>query len=212
MKIMMISGTIHYEGNAIPAYMVNDSHPALVQAVAAVAGDYEAILDPSTATIRWGSEAVTPDNYESVPEPGVKAFAEAIYTFNDGQYRDEWLLIQSGKESAPEENLSPEEQAAANLQRKLNVIDAEYERAMADLVKGYPEVERETWRLQEAEARAWTADNSAVTPHIDSIITESGEDKAELVATIIGKANYLTEAAGRLNGIKRRKRAEIIRS
>ena len=48
-----------------------------------------------------------------------------------------------------------------------------------------------SWRKQEEEARAWDADNNAVTPRIDILLVERGlgETKQELVDKIIANAD-----------------------
>jgi len=67
-----------------------------------------------------------------------------------------------------------------------------YQAAIRDLAGNTDSAEMASWTKQETEARAWTADNNAITPLIDNLLIGrniAGETKALLVTTIIAKAN-----------------------
>lgn len=83
---------------------------------------------------------------------------------------------------------------------KLAEINSMYDVATAALVSTYPSTELLTFDKQEAEARAWDADNSASTPLIDALVLGRGIDKAELVSRIIAKADAFAVATGYLTG------------
>lgn len=87
---------------------------------------------------------------------------------------------------------------------KLIKINAAYDKAVFSLVTTYPDTELLTFDKQEAEARAWTADNSAETPLIDMLAAGRQIDKAELVRRIIAKADAFALAAGYLTGQRQR--------
>lgn len=71
------------------------------------------------------------------------------------------------------------------------------------LISGlYPPAERETWATQEREARAWVLDNTAPTPMLDGILI-AGEAKADLVASVIAKADALKAASSAIIGAQR---------
>lgn len=88
--------------------------------------------------------------------------------------------------------------------RKLTEINTAYERAISTLTPTYPDDERLTFDKQEAEARAWLADNSAPTPFVDALAAGRHMDKAELVARIIAKADAFALASGSLTGQRQR--------
>lgn len=88
--------------------------------------------------------------------------------------------------------------------RKLAEINGSYQQAIATLTPTYPDDERLTFDKQEAEARAWMADNSAPTPFIDSLAAGRQMDKAELVSRIIAKADAFALASGSLTGQRQR--------
>ena len=71
--------------------------------------------------------------------------------------------------------------------------------------EGYTQAEIDTFPTQEAEAQAWAADNTAPTPLLDAIISESGEAKADLVTKILGNAAAMKVAVGKAIGTKQKK-------
>lgn len=87
---------------------------------------------------------------------------------------------------------------------KLVEINAEYDAATSALVVAYPQTELLTFDKQEAEARAWTADNSAETPLVDMLAAGRQMDKAELVRRILVKADAFALATGYLTGQRQR--------
>lgn len=67
-----------------------------------------------------------------------------------------------------------------------------YQAAIRAMAGNTDPAEMASWTKQEAEARAWVADNNAVTPIIDNLLigrSINGETKASLVNTIIAKAD-----------------------
>lgn len=88
--------------------------------------------------------------------------------------------------------------------RKLNEINAAYQQAIAEMTPGYPDDERLTFDKQEQEARAWLADDTALTPFIDALAAGRQMDKAELVKRIIAKADAFALASGSLTGQRQR--------
>lgn len=87
---------------------------------------------------------------------------------------------------------------------KLDEINALYQQAIATLTPTYPDDERLTFDKQEAEARAWLADNSASTPFVDALSAGRQMDKAELVNRIVAKADAFAFASGLLTGQRQR--------
>lgn len=85
-----------------------------------------------------------------------------------------------------------------------------YTEATEKLVAEYPTVERETWRKQEDEARAWQISNLTSTPFIDAALLEyTNTTKATFVTRIIEKADLLGVASATTLGKKNRLDAEI---
>lgn len=87
---------------------------------------------------------------------------------------------------------------------KLSEINAAYNAATSALVSAYPKSELLTFDKQEAEARAWQADNSAETPLVDMLAAGRQIDKAELVRRIIAKADAFALDTGYLTGQRQR--------
>ncbi len=88
-------------------------------------------------------------------------------------------------------------------------INADYESAITALTSGIPTSEIATWPDQKAEAKAWTLDNSAATPLIDSICLTRECDKSYLVSKIIEKADAYAVAVGTLTGVRQKLEKEI---
>lgn len=145
-------------------------------------------------TIRWSGQTITPDTELSDFPEGIAAFCNAIYSYNNGEYRAKWEAKQLEVEVSPEP--TPEELKALERAK----IEQAYNSRIDVLVAGYPEKVRETWPSQESEARAWLLDNTAPTPTLDGIVERSGRDKAALVNSIITKADYFKRESGRALG------------
>ncbi len=94
---------------------------------------------------------------------------------------------------------------------KLNEINAEYEQNVLKIANVGKD-EMATWPKQEAEARAWLADNSSATPVIDNLMigrSALGESKAELVAKIIANADAYSVAFPKVLGLYQAKQKAL---
>lgn len=87
---------------------------------------------------------------------------------------------------------------------KMFELNAAYQKAIAEMTPGYPEAEKLSFDKQEQEARAWLADDTALTPFVDALAAGRGMEKAELVRRIILKANAFALASGSLTGQRQR--------
>ena len=83
---------------------------------------------------------------------------------------------------------------------KRNEISDAFSNAMQVITTGVPVDEMSSWSKQEAEARAFTANASAVTFLIDALATARGIDKALLITKIIIKADAFAAVSGQLIG------------
>jgi len=68
------------------------------------------------------------------------------------------------------------------------------------LTADYPQFEKDTFWIQELEARAYIADELAVTPFIDGLCTARGIYKVDMVAKIIANADALKMASASIVG------------
>lgn len=71
------------------------------------------------------------------------------------------------------------------------------------ITQNAPSKEIDSWKKQEDEARAWSADNTAPTPLIDGLLISRGlgETKAELVQKVIDNADLWATAYSEVLGI-----------
>lgn len=98
------------------------------------------------------------------------------------------------------EGQSAADKLAALKAAKLAEIEQAFDTAMAGLVAGFPQLERESWSKQEAEARAYTADNTVTTPMLTALAQARGITVAILASAVIAKADRFAGASGALIG------------
>lgn len=79
-------------------------------------------------------------------------------------------------------------------------INSSFEASMLPIINGIPAIERESWKKQETEARAYIIDGAASTPLIDALAATRGVGKSELVSRIITKADLFATISGQLIG------------
>jgi hypothetical protein len=94
--------------------------------------------------------------------------------------------------------------AEKELKAALDVILNDFIAETEAIKTGYTQAEIDTFPTQEAEAQAWAADNTAPTPLLDAVISESGKAKADLVTKILGNAAAMKVAVGKAIGTKQR--------
>lgn len=88
-------------------------------------------------------------------------------------------------------------------------IDELFTADTATLMAAYPDFESVTWARQEKEARAFLADNSAVTPMLSIIATVSGQSVADLAAKVVQNADNFHAAIAVMIGKRYKARAQI---
>lgn len=102
-----------------------------------------------------------------------------------------------------------EAEAAKSIkQEKDTAISAavtQFEAEAAAIKGGYSQAVIDTFSIQESEAMAWTADNSAKTPLLDAILSESGESIDVLAKSIIANAEALKTNIGKAIGRQAKK-------
>lgn len=94
---------------------------------------------------------------------------------------------------------------------KRSTIRQDYENSVKAMTGNTDPAEMASWTKQEQEARAWIADNTAITPIIDNLIIgrAMGESKADLVAKIITKADAYAVAYAQVLGAYHAKQKAI---
>lgn len=83
---------------------------------------------------------------------------------------------------------------------KRKEINRAFENSMLQIVGSIPTDEVSSWGKQEAEARAYLANNTALTPLIDAMASARSVPKAELVSRIIAKADLFAHVSGTFIG------------
>lgn len=81
---------------------------------------------------------------------------------------------------------------------KIKLLHKKYEQSYQEYLNSYPKNEVDSFDDKKREALAWSADNTAPTPIIDSILTGLGEDKATYINSILAKVQYLAQKEGEM--------------
>ena len=84
--------------------------------------------------------------------------------------------------------------------QKLQLNNAEYERATEALTAGYPQLEKDTWPTQDAESRAWLDEPDAPTPWIDRAAAVRGIGRDEYLRRTLLKARQFVIMSAWLTG------------
>ncbi len=161
--------------------------------------------DPETSldgpTIFVDDPSITPPTI-LVDNPDCKIPGEAVEVSDELFYRTinetdgNWSLINGEIMKLPFPPPTTESLIAA----KRAEINAAFEQSMQLITSGYPSKEVSSWSKQEAEARAYVANNSAATPLIDALASSRSVNKAELVTRIFAKADLFAGVSGTLIG------------
>ncbi|CAG0967117.1 hypothetical protein MTYP_01054 [Methylophilaceae bacterium] len=135
----------------------------------------------------------------NIPQDAVEISGEEYEALMQAQSEGKRIVFDAalGKPVAADQ---PLQSASAAIATKLASINAACEAEIAAISAGYPASEVLSWPKQETEARAWTADNQAVTPLLDSLAAARGISKAELASRVIVKADLFAQLSGAIIG------------
>lgn len=89
---------------------------------------------------------------------------------------------------------------AEMISAQLIKINTEADRRANIYISTYPLFERQTWPNQEAEARAWLADNNYESARLTSLATYRGLTVEEIATRIINKVDLFNGVADQLMG------------
>lgn len=129
-------------------------------------------------------------------------------------YPANWLALSSDEEKlsigitieqSPVVETPYERLRADAIANQIALINADYSTAIHDMVKDTPDFERESWPKQEAEAKAYSLDQSSQTPYIDTLATSRGIPRELLLAKVLEKVSLYEDAHARLTGIRQAK-------
>lgn len=89
---------------------------------------------------------------------------------------------------------------------KLAQINGDFTQSASALTEGYPEAERLTWPVQQAEALAWGADAEAPTPYLDGLADTRGIDPEDMRQKTLTQTQLFMAASQALVGKRQRLR------
>jgi len=149
-----------------------------------------------------------PDGYfdvKTMPEPVydryTQRYVEIAPALNGAEYEQAFQVIDFTDQDLVDG-------AALKTQDAIDLALSDFLAEAAVVQDDYTQAEINTFPTQEAEAVAYTADNTANTPLLDALILESGEAKADLVARVTVKAAALKAAMGAAIGRKAKKQKD----
>lgn len=88
-------------------------------------------------------------------------------------------------------------------------IDSAYEATIGMIAASYPPTERDSWPKQEAEARAWVANNLAPTPLLSAIAVARGTTLANISTRVIANADAYAVYAGGVIGKRQARMSQV---
>jgi hypothetical protein len=169
--------------------------------VVEVEGSAVTVPLPEVAAAAKVKAYLVPEEYRagrlfvSVTVPGQLEYIPAC-----GQHRVE-LLGESTLEASDAAILGAARAA------RLEEMNAEFQKAVSELVKGYPDGEVQSWPQQAKEATALSDDPGIGAPLLTAISAARGLPVAELASRVIENMNAYAASSGALIG--QRKAAEI---
>lgn len=101
--------------------------------------------------------------------------------------------------------IKPCPQSEKDAQAKLDIIrqaEQTFNETMSPIVNSVSQLERDTWIVQEQEARVWLADPTVEAPFIYMLASSRGVDIETLVHKIIAKADVYSSILAKALGEK----------
>jgi len=87
-------------------------------------------------------------------------------------------------------------------QDKINQLHAKYQKMYDDYLAQYPQREVDSFPTKQAEALAYTANNTASTPIIDAIVGSNAALKSAYITSIMAKVTALAQQEGKMVTIR----------
>lgn len=134
------------------------------------------MIDKNKYVIKDGKKDLVRESLLPVDVNG-KPITNILSTMTDGKYDIDT------KNQTKEDNQTAIQNAQKKMQEDIESLTADY-----------PQAEKDTFWIQELEAKAYTDDNTASTPFIENLATSRGISKAELVTKILANAQNLKNA------------------
>lgn len=94
-------------------------------------------------------------------------------------------------------------------QMKLDEINNQYEKAISQLTRGYPQTEISSWPKQEEEANSWVKDNAADVPFLTNLSIKREISMEILCQKVLDKALTFAMISGDLTGQRQRMEDEL---
>jgi len=87
-------------------------------------------------------------------------------------------------------------------QDKINQLHTKYQKMYDDYLAQYPKREVDSFATKQAEATAYTIDNTASTPIIDAIVGNNATLKSAYITAVMAKVTALAQQEGQMVAIR----------
>lgn len=87
-------------------------------------------------------------------------------------------------------------------EHKIKELHDKYQAEYDNYLAKYPKREVDTFGVKQAEATAYTLDNTSPTPVIDSIVAGTGEDRVAYIESVMQKVTYLAMQEGEMVSVR----------
>lgn len=108
------------------------------------------------------------------------------------------FFVETEAEAITQVNTRNKEYLEKQKAAKIKLLHDKYQSVYQEYLNQYPKNEVDSFGDKRREALAWTADNTVATPIIDSIVAGWGGNKADYVASVIAKVQYLAQKEGEM--------------
>jgi len=91
---------------------------------------------------------------------------------------------------------------AEQKQEKINQLHIKYQKMYDDYLAQYPRREVDSFAVKQAEATAYTLDNTTATPIIDAIVGNNATLKSAYITAVMAKVTALAQQEGKMVAIR----------
>ena len=169
--------------------------------------DGNPVIDPKTGLPKTELKPVFPEDYYTIDENGNKVLKPEYKDLPVRPKFEYWLKKQVDEFLKNPDNLKVDMNEYVPFIKPylFKLINLEFQKAMDEITKEYPEHEQQTWYQQYQEAKDYKANpKTAKTPLIDNIALARNISKDVLVSKILEKAATYALISGKAIGYRQR--------
>ena len=149
------------------------------------------VFNEQTATIRYGSETITPETTLTDYPADIQAFVQAIYTFNDNEQTKIWnaLQVEVIEPDRHPEPLTPEQERALEEKQALETFN----NAVAALTRGYTKDQIDSWPEKARQAQRVLEGETTGTVMIDTEAKLEVRERVDVASRVLALVDVYSE-------------------